>query len=193
MIACQVVGCLNIKLAAKGLCKKHYSRKWKHGTTNKLIHKCVDCNSDYEKNSNRQVRCAECQKTAPLKRASDWYVNNKPKKQKYDEIRRSEKRHLYREASKRFRGNNPDKKKLDSNIRRRRHRQATPAWADSFLIKEVYHLAQIRTKITGIQWHVDHIIPLKHKLVCGLHVPENLQVITERENLIKNNSWGESR
>jgi hypothetical protein len=57
------------------------------------------------------------------------------------------------------------------------------------MIKEVYELAQIRTKHFGFPWHVDHIVPIQGKLVSGLHVIENLQVIPGIENIKKKNKF----
>ena len=68
-------------------------------------------------------------------------------------------------------------------------RNACPAWADQILIEEAYHLAQLRTKATGFQWHVDHIVPLQSPIVCGLHVENNLQVIPAAMNLSKSNRY----
>lgn len=71
-----------------------------------------------------------------------------------------------------------------------RHAQklrATPAWGNEFFISEAYDLANLRTRLTGIRWEVDHIVPLKSKLVCGLHVEHNLQVIPKAINREKSN------
>lgn len=64
---------------------------------------------------------------------------------------------------------------------------ASPSWADRELIKEFYHLARLRTKATGIPWHVDHVVPLRGEAVSGLHVEHNLQVIPAKLNQAKGN------
>lgn len=71
--------------------------------------------------------------------------------------------------------------------RRAMELKATPAWANDFFIAEAYHLARLRSQATGYQWHVDHIVPLKSPLVCGLHVEHNLQVIPASVNVSKKN------
>lgn len=68
----------------------------------------------------------------------------------------------------------------------------TPSWltnSDHLRIKCLYQLAAMRRKETGQDWHVDHIIPLRGKLVSGLHVPNNLQVIPASENRQKKNNF----
>lgn len=67
--------------------------------------------------------------------------------------------------------------------------KATPSWANQFFIDEMYRLAHLRSKLTGIKWSVDHIVPLKSKTVCGLHVEHNLRVIPWSVNMAKKNSY----
>ena len=92
-------------------------------------------------------------------------------------------------AKQRERQNNIVAYNARSAARRASKVRATPAWANQFFIKEAYALAQLRTKATGIEWHVDHVVPLKSKLVCGLHVEHNLQVIPATVNMSKNNRY----
>jgi hypothetical protein len=80
--------------------------------------------------------------------------------------------------------------RADTKARRRKHRQATPPWITSKQkaeIRQIYQIAITMTKTTGEQYVVDHIIPLRGQDVCGLHVPWNLRVITQEENLKKSN------
>jgi hypothetical protein len=66
------------------------------------------------------------------------------------------------------------------NSRRAKKLNATPKWADLKKIKEMYINCP-----SG--YHVDHIVPLNHPLVCGLHVHWNLQYLPASENLKKSN------
>ena len=126
---------------------------------------------------------------ALLEKGRAAYFANKEKKRAYDARRRQEKRHLYREASKRFRENNPGLKNADTQLRRAVLRGAYPAWANSFFIREIYELAALRTKALGQKFVVDHIVPLRGKKVCGLHVENNLQIIPEWMNAAKGNRY----
>ena len=84
------------------------------------------------------------------------------------------------------------KKRSETASRRARKMLATPTWLDEDqkrMIDEIYSLAKLKSDVTGICYHVDHIIPLKNKKVCGLHVPWNLQVIPAQENLSKSNHY----
>lgn len=85
---------------------------------------------------------------------------------------------------------NPDYYKTLTSLRKRRHRNATPLWLSAMQkieIRQLYQIAITMSKTTGERYVVDHIIPLISREVCGLHVPWNLRVITQEENLKKSN------
>lgn len=64
---------------------------------------------------------------------------------------------------------------------------ATPAWADQEKIAEYYFAADFLSMVTGEWYHVDHMVPLQSKDVCGLHNQFNLRVIPGSENQSKGN------
>jgi hypothetical protein len=87
---------------------------------------------------------------------------------------------------------NPDKLQAIDARRRAARLHRTPAWLtedDHWMMEQAYDIAQKRTKLFGFSWHVDHVIPLQGKLVSGLHVPHNMQVIPARDNCSKANSF----
>ncbi len=64
--------------------------------------------------------------------------------------------------------------------------QATPSWANKEHIDSVYLLASINRK-AGYDVQVDHIVPLRSDMVCGLHCESNLQLLLGSDNLFKGN------
>ena len=73
------------------------------------------------------------------------------------------------------------------NKRRAAKFSATPLWADLNAIKNIYKQSRQVSVETGVLHHVDHIVPLQGKNVCGLHVEYNLQIIPAKQNLSKAN------
>jgi len=73
--------------------------------------------------------------------------------------------------------------------RRSLKNSATVFYSDKKAIKRIYRTAHILGIINKCKYEVDHIIPLKHPLVCGLHHEDNLQIITMRHNRRKHNRF----
>ena len=85
--------------------------------------------------------------------------------------------------SKRKHYRNNKQQYINRNAKRRaREIERMPKWANDLAILEMYEACP-----RG--YHVDHIIPLQHELVSGLHVHNNLQHLTAEENLRKSNSF----
>ena len=81
------------------------------------------------------------------------------------------------------------KSRTRAKLYRKKLKRATPPWADPKLIKTFYDNAKAFTRVTGVLHTVDHVVPLKGEFVCGLHVHNNLQIITHEENMRKGNSF----
>ena len=133
-----------------------------------------------------------------------YYQNNKAKKLQYCADLYKEKSEEIKQRTKldystnkearatkkaQWKKSNKNKIAFYSAKRRASERNATPAWADLNKIQDFYDTANGLSMLTGIWYHVDHIIPLTNKYVCGLHTQSNLQVIPAKDNLIKKNKF----
>ena len=87
-----------------------------------------------------------------------------------------------------YQQNNSYKINAISAKRKARKIKATPTWADQDNINDMYRLAVIFNS-TGMNLHVDHIVPLQSDIVCGLHCEANLQLLPAGNNTSKGNRW----
>jgi hypothetical protein len=79
-----------------------------------------------------------------------------------------------------------------SQMRATRAKQARVQWdreLTSFVMQEAIDLQKRLYLLTGIKHHIDHVVPLRGKNVCGLHVWNNLAVIPMTDNLKKGNNF----
>ena len=164
----------------------------KHGhiAPRKTKGSCVEClKVEWEKaNETRAEYFREYNKSdAGQKAKRKYYEANKDAVIAKARTRNKNKVSEYKAA---YKERNPELYKEFVNMRRRRFRQATPKWLtekDRMEIRLKYRLALEMTKATGVKYAVDHEIPLFGENVCGLHVPWNLRVMTQEENLRKSN------
>lgn len=97
-----------------------------------------------------------------------------------------------RAALEKWRVDNVAQVRAYNGTQRAMRRQAVPGWMTPEHLKQiaaVYTAAHELTDATGVKHVVDHIVPLKNKEVCGLHVWWNLRAIPESENARKKNRF----
>lgn len=132
--------------------------------------------------------CKECSKEAK----KQWKATNKDKASAYDKQWQEQNKDKKSANYKRWQQNNRGAVNAYNSRRRADEKAATPAWADLDKIKALYNVAQYFDWISGgfVKHHVDHVIPLRGKAVCGLHVENNLQILIDKDNLRKSNKYG---
>ncbi len=84
----------------------------------------------------------------------------------------------------------PSIKKFSVAKRRAKKMQATPIWSETEKIRALYQKVNWLESLTGLKYHVDHVVPLNSEKVCGLHVWANLQILEVGVNLSKSNKVG---
>ena len=141
---------------------------------------CRDCHKQYVKKAYHEKTASDTYREKERLRIRTYHSQNPEK------VRR------WYENYKQF-----NTAKLTANARRYvlMREKRTPRWLqedDFWLMEQAYELAGLRTKMFGFPWHVDHVLPLRGKLVSGFHVPHNLQVIPARDNRRKSNRFAVS-
>jgi hypothetical protein len=140
---------------------------------------------DRKKKDGLKSACRSCAKQYRIK----YYQDNKEEHRKKQQIWRENNQERNRYLKARHKRENRGAYNAHSAKRRAQKLQATPAWADQDAIKAIYAEAQRLQETLGIEFHIDHIVPLQGELVCGLHVESNLQVIPAILNLKKSNKF----
>ncbi len=151
---------------------------------------CLDCDVDMTSRDGRASYCTSCGEARAKERGKKWRADNSESDKIYTIEYRSKKnaaRRANRTVARYYEQNQrrlfPHKHRAIKARRRAAKKNATPNWVDYGAIKTVYERAAAQDK------HVDHIVPLQHPRVCGLHVHWNLQLLTPSENHVKRNKF----
>jgi 5-methylcytosine-specific restriction endonuclease McrA len=179
---------------AKAVGAKYYftGEPCKHGHTapRKTKGACVEClKVEWEQgNTTRAEYFRQYNKSDAGEEAKQrYYEKNRAQVIARAQARPTAEKQAYKSK---YKQSNPDLYKTLTSFRRRRFRDATPPWLtrkQKSEIRQLYQVAITMSKTTGERYVVDHIIPLRSDEVCGLHVPWNLRVTTQEENLKKSN------
>lgn len=138
-------------------------------------------------NTNTQKTCSHCACALPLAEfVSDKYADPNGRSLGVSSVCKFCKALARKFWEKR----NPVKFAALKKPRRKRYRakklNATPAWADREEVAMWYEVATVLSR-SGVEFHVDHIVPLRSPNVCGLHVHTNLTVVPWHVNIAKGN------
>ena len=147
---------------------------------------CKACVSVYKK----QYKIDNAERIKKVQQAYDAVQN--PLRKTYFQQRYVEQKQKIDAANRAYRKANLNKHAAKENKRRAAKIKRTPSWLtgdDHWVIEQAYELASLRTKMFGFSWEVDHVLPMQGKIVSGLHVPTNLQVIPATLNRQKTNQY----
>lgn len=181
----------------KGLKFYFTNKPCKHGHINSRrvsngVCKICELSENQNNGKDRQDRFREAhpyEKTKLVNKTDDpnyfknWNKTNKDKVSKYNKSTYAKK------AKYNWRQNNKGHQKFLTRKRQKCIKRATPCWANQEAIKQLYIAASEKSTNECSEYQIDHIIPIQGELVCGLHVENNLQILSKTKNLSKGNQF----
>jgi len=147
-----------------------------------------DFGRDKHKKSGYKGVCKVCLKLAAKRQRAE----NPERSREITKAYRTRHREKELERYTKYNKDHPEVRAAHSAKRRAYHKNATPAWLTNEQKQDMtcmYALAKKFEKLCNVEYHVDHIVPLAGKDICGLHVPWNLQILEASLNFSKGNSY----
>lgn len=145
---------------------------------------------DIENTKRLQKEWYERNKELIKERSRQWAIDNPEKRYKIHRKNRDKDLENHNARNREWNSKNKDVKAALSAKRRSAKLNRTPKWLtadDIEHMQALYSVAAMIQRESGVEYHIDHIIPLQGKFVSGLHVPDNLRVIPAVDNLKKSN------
>lgn len=142
-------------------------------------------NGHYSERLTSNKTCCSCasERLSEWKRRRSDHVNASNRAWRYNNIDKA------KQIRKRWLDANPHWRQAVDAKRYAAERGQCPSWADLGAVEKIYAECRDRSKETGIKHNVDHIVPLRGRMVSGLHVHWNLQIIPAIENSRKSNTY----
>jgi hypothetical protein len=153
---------------------------------------CVDCGDLNGKSwaSNNVAKVAQMRRTWRNRDIDRTHAIERASREKYPEKQKA-RAAKQSNAAKRAEWKRKNRARVLALVQKRKLelKNRVPKWANLQAISRIYEFRDWLSNVTGVQYHVDHEIPAFGKLVSGLHVEGNLQVIPAEANLRKNRSY----
>lgn len=166
------------------LCVNDAARAWRRANpekTQEASRRWREANPDKAKEACR--RWLEANSDRVKRQYANWYAEKKSEKRLAHSAWRERNEDRVKAYGRFWRRENAAHCRARNANRHAAKLRATPKWANLDAIAEIYATA------AQVGCHVDHVVPLRSQLVCGLHCEANLQALPRADNLSKGNRW----